>query len=522
MRAANSALNTAAATKSNSSIETCGSLDISTFRPCKNAIKCVKASLIRRYFALPLLQTGHKLYIAVVAEIDAAALGDLRFHTNLELYPLVAEEAMLIAAIKHAVGSAEKDRLNYPAESSSNPEPSSPASHSAEFSAATAINSVLHSAMHKHASDIHFEPFEKMLRVRFRIDGVLSTHAEFPVTTAGRICSRIKVMAGMDIAEKRRPQDGQITFGSGQHKANNIRVNSIPTIWGEKIVLRLLDMDTSLLEIKQLGLTRGQLSIYKQSLYKQQGLILITGPTGSGKSVSLYSALKLLNGRDLNIMSAENPVEIRILGVNQVQVNERTGLGFANTLRAFLRQDPDVIMIGEIRDQETAEIAVKAAQTGHLVLSTLHTKSAAETITRLLHLGISSYNLASSLTLIIAQRLARKLCPHCKTLIDSPEKQLQNAGFKTPPDKTVEIYRACGCRHCEGGYKGRIAIYEVVPISAGMSQIIIENGSIPELETQARAEGCGDLQSAALARILGGMTSLEEAQKLTSVMDTRC
>lgn len=378
------------------------------------------------------------------------------------------------------------------------------------------VNKVLLDAIKKGASDIHFEPYEKTFRIRTRLDGVLKEVAMPPVQLAIKIAARIKVMSRLDIAERRVPQDGRIKMRLSKNRAIDFRVSSCPTLYGEKIVLRILDPSSAMLGIDALGYESFQKDLYLKYLAKPQGMILVTGPTGSGKTVSLYTGINILNTEDTNISTAEDPAEIQMSGVNQVNVNVKVGLTFASALRAFLRQDPDVIMVGEIRDLETAEIALKAAQTGHLVLSTLHTNDAPQTLTRLVDMGVKPYAIATSVSLIIAQRLARKLCPNCKTKLDIPVEALHKEGF-TDDDirKGLAIFGAKGCSQCVDGYKGRVGIYQVLPVTEAIGRIIMEGGNAISINDEARREGVWDLRRAGLQKVKDGMTSLDEVNRVT-------
>ncbi|PRY65683.1 type IV pilus assembly protein PilB [Vreelandella songnenensis] len=377
------------------------------------------------------------------------------------------------------------------------------------------VNKVLLDAIDRNASDIHFEPYEHHYRIRFRIDGVLIEIANPPLSMRNQIAARLKIMARLDISERRLPQDGAIKLKLSHDRALDLRINSLPTVHGEKIVLRLLDPAAIHVGIEQLGFTNGQQILYEHALRQPQGMILVTGPTGSGKTVSLYTGIGLLNEQERNICTAEDPVEIKVAGINQVNVLPKIGLDFANALRAFLRQDPDVVMIGEIRDLETADIAVKAAQTGHLVLSTLHTNSAAQTLARLSNIGVSSFNIASSVTLVIAQRLARKLCGACKTAATLPPDVLRHEGFTEQEIEHAALYRPVGCKKCTHGYKGRIGIYEVVPISESMQKQIMHNESVLEIDRQIRKEGHPSLRQSGFHYVMQGLTSLEEINRVT-------
>ncbi|WP_261395556.1 type IV-A pilus assembly ATPase PilB [Halomonas sp. DP1Y21-3] len=378
------------------------------------------------------------------------------------------------------------------------------------------VNTILRDAVRKRASDIHFEPFEESFRVRFRIDGLLHEVAQPPLNLRGRIASRLKVMARMDISERRLPQDGTIKVQLDDGEDIDFRVNSLPTVYGEKIVLRLLGAKSARLGIEQLGFSPDQRRLFETALASPQGMILVTGPTGSGKTVTLYTGIHQLNAVERNICTAEDPVEIKLSGINQVNVAPRIGLDFANALRAFLRQDPDVVMVGEVRDRETAEIAIKAAQTGHLVLSTLHTNSAADTLSRLSNMGIEAFNIASAVSLIVAQRLARRLCSQCRSPVTLPVEVLVQRGLTQAEADTAQLYEAVGCRHCTQGYKGRVGLFEVVPVDQHMRRLILEGGSADDFDALARAQGYPNLRRSGLDRVLEGVTSLAEVCRITA------
>ncbi len=371
-------------------------------------------------------------------------------------------------------------------------------------------------AIKKGASDLHFEPYEHRYRVRFRIDGILHEMASPPNSLASRLSARIKVMSRLDIAEKRKPQDGRIKLKITERKSIDFRVSTLPTLWGEKIVMRILDSSSAMLGIDVLGYEPEQKKLYMDALEQPQGMILVTGPTGSGKTVSLYTGLNILNQPERNISTAEDPVEINLEGINQVQINPKADMTFANALKAFLRQDPDVVMVGEIRDLETAEIAIKAAQTGHLVLSTLHTNSAPETLTRLLNMGVPAYNVASSISLIIAQRLARRLCPKCKTPEKLPDEELIRQGFDKDKLNEVQLFAPKGCDSCTEGYKGRVGIYEVMQITPEIAQIIMRGGNSLEIAEVSLRSGFNDLRLSGLKKAADGVTSLAEINRVTS------
>ena len=378
------------------------------------------------------------------------------------------------------------------------------------------INKIMLDAIRRGASDIHFEPFEKMYRVRLRIDGVLREVSQPPVQLGGKLAARIKVMSRMDIAERRVPQDGRIKLKLTKSRSIDFRVSTCPTLYGEKLVLRILDQSQATMGIDALGYENFQKEIYLANLAKPQGMIVVTGPTGSGKTVSLYTGLSILNREDLNISTAEDPAEINLPGVNQVNVNNKVGLTFAAALRAFLRQDPDVIMVGEIRDLETAEIALKAAQTGHLVLSTLHTNDAPQTLTRLIDMGVKPYALATSISLIIAQRLARRLCPSCRTVVDVPEAALRKEGFNDDDIAAgITIFAPRGCNNCTEGYKGRVGIYQVMPVTEEIGRLIMAGGNAIDIAESAARAGVWDLRRAGLSKVRAGLTSLQEINSIT-------
>jgi type IV pilus assembly protein PilB len=370
-------------------------------------------------------------------------------------------------------------------------------------------------AINKGASDIHFEPYEQRTRVRFRMDGILTEVASPPVALASRIASRLKVMARLDIAEKRVPQDGRIKMKLSRSRSIDFRVSTCPTLFGEKVVLRILDTGTFKYGVDALGMEATQRQQFMEAIHKPWGMVLVTGPTGSGKTVTLYTAMSILNTADRNISSVEDPAEIYMPGVNQVNINVKAGLSFASTLRSFLRQDPDIIMVGEIRDAETAEIAIKAAQTGHMVLSTLHTNDAPQTLARLLNMGVEPYNIVSAVSLVIAQRLVRKLCNHCKEPVEMEPELLHSYGFSPQQIGSFTPYRAVGCEHCNQGYRGRAGIFQVMKLSEAMNQIILANGNSMQLEEQAKREGLIDLRQAGLLKVMEGVTSLDEIVRVT-------
>lgn len=377
------------------------------------------------------------------------------------------------------------------------------------------VNKLLLDAIQRGASDIHFEPYETRYRVRFRIDGILLEVARPPFSMRNRIAARLKIMSQLDISERRLPQDGGMKLQLSRSRSLDFRVNTLPTVYGEKIVLRLLDPAAAQLGIEQLGFSDIQREHYEKTLTRPQGMILVTGPTGSGKTVSLYTGINILNEVGRNICTAEDPVEIKVPGVNQVNVLPRIGLDFAAALRAFLRQDPDVVMVGEVRDLETADIAIKAAQTGHLVLSTVHTNSVAETLTRLANMGVTPFNIASAISLIVSQRLIRKLCQRCREPLEAPRLALEEEGLAVERLTETTLYHAVGCHHCTNGYRGRTGIYEVVPISTALSELIMQGANAIEIDRLIRREGHASLRTSGLARVLDGTTSLAEINRIT-------
>ncbi|MGM0986185.1 MAG: type IV-A pilus assembly ATPase PilB [Pseudomonadota bacterium] len=485
--------------------------------------------ILRQLMVLPLVRHGHRLTVAVPYPSTLALLDELQFATGLtpegvlapvdqlgpvlESYLARSEKSMLdeLGNVDEAVGELAYDEGVVDVSD----EQAAVAEAGDDAPIVKFVNKILLDAIHRGASDIHFEPYETSYRVRFRIDGILHDVAHPPFAMRSRISARLKVMSRLDISERRLPQDGAIKLRLSTTRSIDFRVNSLPTVYGEKVVLRILDPSSAQMGIEQLGFTPEQRAMYEGVLDDPQGMILVTGPTGSGKTVSLYTGINILNQVERNICTAEDPVEIKVPGVNQVNVLPRIGLTFASALRAFLRQDPDVVMVGEIRDLETAEIAVKAAQTGHLVLSTVHTNSAAETLTRLANMGVAPFNIASSVSLIIAQRLARRLCPRCKQPADIPREVLQQQGFSEAEVADATIHEPVGCKHCTQGFKGRVGIYEVVPISDAMSHLIMTEGNARDFDAQARREGHPDLRRSGLLKVMQGLTSLTEVNRVT-------
>jgi type IV pilus assembly protein PilB len=501
-------------------------VELEAFDPAQLPLQAVKEDLLRKHKVLPLHQRGRKLFVAAADPTQQQALDEIRFASGLAIEPVIAPADKLATLLEKLLESSSSASMMHGLDEDLGEldvVEEAEAGKIAEADVSDApvvkfVNGILMQAIQKGASDIHFEPYEHTFRVRFRIDGELREIASGPQLKgwSERIIARVKVMSRMDIAERRVPQDGRIKLAVSKTRAIDFRVNSCPTLFGEKVVLRILDPSSAKLGIDALGYEPEQKQLYLNALKKPYGMILVTGPTGSGKTVSLYTGLNILNTEDRNISTAEDPAEINMPGVNQVNVNPKAGLTFAEALRAFLRQDPDVIMVGEIRDLETAEIAIKAAQTGHLVLSTLHTNDAPQTLTRLANMGVPPYNIAGSVILIIAQRLARKLCPICKTEDKVPREELLREGF-TPADidKGMTIYKAVGCEQCNNGYKGRTGIYQVMPISEEMQRLIMSGATSIDLADQARKEGIPNLREAGLMKVKAGIISLEELNNVT-------
>ena len=504
-------------------------LDFLNLNTCPTGL--VDPSLITKHMALPLSFKANRLQIAVCDPTNHHAINEIRFNVGSTVETVIVEYDKLKVAVETLLekGDAdlsdalsglediEFDSLDIEADEEAD---DSGAVSSGEDDAPIVrfVNKLLLDAIKRGSSDIHFEPYEYTYRVRFRTDGILEEIASPPINMANRFAARLKVMSRMDISERRVPQDGRVKLKISKKRAIDFRVNSLPTQYGEKIVLRILDPTSAQMGIEALGYEADQQEAYLKTLHQPQGMILVTGPTGSGKTVSLYTGLNILNTAERNISTAEDPVEINLEGINQVQVNARVGLTFAEALRAFLRQDPDVVMVGEIRDLETAEIAIKAAQTGHMVLSTLHTNSAPETLTRLLNMGVPSFNVATSVSLIIAQRLARRLCLHCKERYhDIPQKVLKEEGFENIdiPLSEIEIYKPSGCDKCAHGYKGRVGLYEVLEMSPAISKLIMEGGNSLEIAKQGELEGFRNLRQSALKKTAEGIISLEEANRVT-------
>ena len=503
--------------------------DLAVFDTALLPREITDSKLILKHRVVPLIQRGQILYVATSNPTNIDALDAIRFNTKLNIEPVIVEHNKLEKLIDQQFGDSgsfdfgenddfDLDNVDVATTDTNNTTEDEDTNNQEESPIVKYINKLLIDAIRMGASDLHFEPYEKMYRVRYRVDGVLRQIANPPLQLATRLASRLKVMSQMDISEKRMPQDGRIKLKLSKTKAIDFRVNSLPTLFGEKLVLRILDPSSAMLGIEALGYEDEQKELFMSALEKPQGMLLITGPTGSGKTVSLYTGLNILNTEDTNISTAEDPVEINLEGINQVNVNPKTGLTFSAALKAFLRQDPDVIMVGEIRDLETAEIAIKAAQTGHMVMSTLHTNSAPETLTRLRNMGVPSFNIATSVNLVIAQRLARRLCSECKQPIEIPKQSLLEMGFTEQdlanPD--FQIFQPVGCDACREGYKGRVGIYEVMKVTPEISKIIMEDGNALQIAAASEKAGFNNLRRSGLKKVMQGITSLQEVNRVTS------
>ncbi|HTC44373.1 MAG TPA: type IV-A pilus assembly ATPase PilB [Steroidobacteraceae bacterium] len=501
-------------------------LDASNLDP--ETVRLVSEKLLTKHRVLPVFKRGKRLFLAVADPTNLHAIDEIKFQTGMGVEAVVVEDDKLQKAVDKAVEQADNQVPAFSDEEGMDldalevtggdegPDDKVTRDDVEDAPIVRFVNKLMLDAIRRGASDIHFEPYEKTYRVRFRMDGVLKEIAQPPVQLAGKLAARLKVMSRLDIAERRVPQDGRIKMRLSKNRAIDFRVSSCPTLFGEKIVMRILDPAQAQLGIDALGYEAKQKELYVKHLAKPQGMILVTGPTGSGKTVSLYTGLNILNREDTNISTAEDPSEINLPGVNQVNVNPKVGLTFAAAMRAFLRQDPDVIMVGEIRDLETAEIAIKAAQTGHLVLSTLHTNDAPQTLTRLVDMGVKPYAIATSVSLIIAQRLARRLCSNCKVPMDVPREALVKEGFQTSDiEAGMRIYAPKGCANCTDGYKGRVGIYQVMPVTDAIARLILAGGSAVDISDQSAKEGFWDLRRSGLEKVKSGLTSLEEINSVT-------
>jgi type IV pilus assembly protein PilB len=502
-------------------------LDIEALHRDAMPEQSVSESLIRKHSLLPLFKRGDTLFTAIADPSNHKALKDVQFHTGLNVQPVVCECDKLAHIIDEILQEKESAALSDYLDDSTDLDSLEISSEeiadddSTEASKDDApvvrfVHKIILDAVKRGASDIHFEPYEKYYRIRFRQDGILVDIANPPVTLANRITARLKIMSSLDISERRIPQDGRFKMRISRSRSIDFRVSTCPTVNGEKVVLRILDPSATKLGIDALGMDKRQKDHFTKIIAEPQGMILVTGPTGSGKTVTLYTALNMLNNDTRNISTAEDPVEIKVKGINQVNIHPKAGLTFANALRSFLRQDPDIIMVGEIRDLETAEIGIKAAQTGHMVLSTLHTNSAAETLTRLANMGVPAFNIAGSVSLIIAQRLCRRLCEHCKeTLDDLPKPALLELGFSEEEINNSKFYKPAGCNNCSQGYKGRVGLFEVMPVTKAIGRLIMQGGNALQIEEQAIKEGMETIRRSGLNKVIRGITSIEEISRVT-------
>lgn len=484
----------------------------------------IKMEILKNGRALPIFQRGDRLFIAVSDPSNIQIIDGIKFQTGLHPELIIVEDDKLTKILETSSSQQEigafddlEDEILESVDITSGEEEDTNKVVSGvdDTPIVRFVNKMLIDAINNKASDIHFEPYENMYRIRFRQDGILREHNKPPANLSARLAARLKVMAQLDISERRLPQDGRFKMRLSKKHTIDFRVSSCPTLHGEKIVMRILDPTSMKLDIENLGFEEFQKKVFYNAIHKPQGMVLVTGPTGSGKTVTLYAALNILNTNERNISTAEDPVEINLPGINQVNVNVKAGLTFSTALRAFLRQDPDIVMVGEIRDLETAEIAVKAAQTGHMVLSTLHTNSAADTLNRLIHMGVPAFNLATSINLVIAQRLARCLCPVCKEVIDVPIKSKIDMGFLAEEAEKIILYKAVGCSQCQEGYSGRTGLYEVMPISESISEIIMHGASALDIAKQAQKEGVWNLKQSGLNKLRQGITTFEEIYRIS-------
>ncbi len=500
-------------------------LDVSAMDLEQMPVGLVDEKIIQRHQALPLYKRGTKLFVAIADPTNTGALDEIKFHTGLGTEPILVDGTALESVINEALDAADTslaelageglDDIDITSEEEDDKGKEEP--ELIDTPIVRFVNKLLLDAINRDASDIHIEPYEGKFRVRYRVDGVLHEIASPPPTLAGRIAARVKILSRLDIAERRVPQDGRMKMRLSKNRSIDFRVSTLPTLHGEKVVIRVLDSSGGAIGIDKLGLDEIQQQLYIHAIGRPYGMVLVTGPTGSGKTVTLYNALSSLNSPDRNISTVEDPVEINLTGVNQVNINEKSGLTFSTALRAFLRQDPDVIMVGEIRDLETADIAIKASQTGHMVLSTLHTNDAPSTLTRMLNMGVAPFNIASAVHLILAQRLVRVLCPSCKKPASIPEEALLKAGFEEKEFANLKIHSPVGCNNCTNGYKGRIGVFQVMPISEAMGNLIMEGCTQMDIETMARKEGIMGLRRAGLNKVAVGITSLDEIERVTNI-----
>jgi len=509
------------------------SINLTYFEVDPDVVRLVPEDTARRYEVVPLSRVGSSLTIAMVDPTNVFAMDDIKFMTGFNVEPVVASEGAIREAIDKFYSQAQGDALSKFMEEVTDDEgdvleleagETELSADELERAAGDApvvklVNIILREALGRGASDIHMEPYEKEYRVRYRIDGILHTVMNPPMKMKDAIISRMKIMSKLDIAEKRLPQDGRIMLRlqqNGKKKTLDFRVSVLPTMWGEKVVLRLLDKENLRLDMTKLGFEQDSLDKFEKAILKPYGMVLVTGPTGSGKTNTLYSSIARLNSPDTNILTAEDPVEFNIMGINQVQMKEQIGLNFAAALRSFLRQDPNIILVGEIRDFETAEVAIKAALTGHLVLSTLHTNDAPSTISRLMNMGIEPFLVATSVHLICAQRLVRRVCANCKEENQTPAQALLDAGYTTEEAKSVKVMKGKGCEKCSGsGYKGRVGLYEVLEINDELRELILVGASALELKKKAMENGMISLRRSGLIKVSEGQTTLEEVMRET-------
>ena len=488
--------------------------------------KLVAEKIIERHRVLPIFKRGSRLFVAISDPTNVQALDEIKFNTGLGTEPILVEEDKLSKLIEKVLEAqdttlsdlADDDGLENLDFASEDQDKGGDLGDDAvnDTPIVKFVNKVLIDAINRGASDIHIEPYEKTYRVRYRQDGVLQEVAAPPLALSTRIAARVKILSRLDIAERRIPQDGRIKMRISKNRAIDFRVSTLPTLFGEKIVMRILDPTSATLGVDKLGFDPDQKEVFMENIHRPYGMCLVTGPTGSGKTVTLYTAVNILNTPDRNISTAEDPVEINLPGINQVNINEKSGLDFSSTLRAFLRQDPDIILVGEIRDLETASIAIKAAQTGHMVLSTLHTNSAPATLSRLVNMGVPPFNIASAINMIIAQRLGRRLCESCKKPMELPKAALLKAGFLESDLKDMVVYGPVGCPDCNNGYKGRVGIYEVMQVSEKIGEIIMRGGTELDVEEQMLKEGVNPLRRSGLLKVKAGITSLEEIERVTN------
>lgn len=486
----------------------------------------IDLKMMRKHRAIPLFKRGTRLFIGVSDATNLKSLEEIRFQTNCSIEAVLVEPSKLDTLVNKLIDEKESeslsdfddsdlDNIDLDAVDSSASDDEAIGDSGDDAPVVKFVKKMLVDAIRKGASDLHFEPYEKKYRVRFRIDGLLHEVASPPIQLSTRISARLKVLSNLDISERRVPQDGRVKLKLSKTKSIDFRVNSLPTLYGEKIVMRILDPTSAMLGVDALGFEQKQKEYFMTAINKPQGMVLVTGPTGSGKTVTLYTGVNILNDEHKNISTAEDPVEINLTGVNQVNVNIKAGLTFASALRAFLRQDPDIVLVGEIRDLETAEIAIKASQTGHLVLSTLHTNSAPETLTRLVNMGVAPFNIATTVNLVVAQRLARRLCEHCKKKSELPDEAKLEEGFTQEELNDLTIFEPVGCDKCTLGYKGRVGLFQVMPVSEAMGRIIMEGGNAIDIGDQAKKEDIPDLRRTGLNKIKLGATSLEEINRVT-------